>query len=349
MQKRAAPIIDAEPPTVDLISIRQALLVAECLSFRRAAQVLGVRQSAVSRRVRSLEDALGVSLFERYHGGVRVTTAGAQFIDRARHAIVQLNHAVKAAEAAGRGENGLLRIGIFSSMAAGFLRELLRAYSTDHPDVAVHVSEGSLREQIGLIGKRRLDVLFVMGAPAVPNCEVTQFWTERLFVALPQGHALCGQKEIEWEHLHDERFIVRQSDVGLAIHDHIIKRLADLGHHPSVRRLDVGRETLMNLVALGLGVCLTSEATTATPFPKVVFRPIAGDGEVLPFSGVWSPKNDNPAFRRFLSLARALSKKWNNRFDNLTASSAMGPTARDLIARCSAYLVVSVQILGLLT
>lgn len=47
---------------VNLGSIAQALLVAEHLSFRRAAQVLGVRQSAVSRRVRALEDMLGVSL-----------------------------------------------------------------------------------------------------------------------------------------------------------------------------------------------------------------------------------------------------------------------------------------------
>ena len=60
---------------IDLVSVTQALLVAEHLSFSRAAQVLGVRQSAVSRRVRALEDKLGVSLFEREldrcpaHGG----------------------------------------------------------------------------------------------------------------------------------------------------------------------------------------------------------------------------------------------------------------------------------------
>lgn len=53
----------------------QALLVGEYLSFRRAARTLGVRQSAVSRRVRELEDELGVSLFERDRAGVRVTNS----------------------------------------------------------------------------------------------------------------------------------------------------------------------------------------------------------------------------------------------------------------------------------
>jgi hypothetical protein len=65
----------------------------------------------------------------------------------------------------------------------------------------------------------------------------------------------------------------------------------------------------MHLVAMGLGVSLTSEATIATPFPKVVFRPMAGDDELIQFSAAWLPHNDNPALRRFLSLARYLAKE----------------------------------------
>ena len=73
-EKAVASAGDAGLPAINLISIAQALLVAEHLSIRRAAGVLGVRQSAVSRRIRSLEDALGVSLFERYHGGGELAT-----------------------------------------------------------------------------------------------------------------------------------------------------------------------------------------------------------------------------------------------------------------------------------
>jgi DNA-binding transcriptional LysR family regulator len=348
LEQRTSSVGDSGSPRVDFVSITQGLLVAECLSFRRAATVLGIRPSTVSRRVRSLEDALGVSLFERYCGGVRVTAAGARFFDRARYALLQVDHAIKAAGAAGRGENGVLRIGIFSSVAGGFLRELIRAYGERYPDVGVQISEGGLREHIALIGKGRVDVAFVMGTPVVPNCEITEFWTERLFVALPQGHVLCGREQIDWEALRNERFIVRQSDAGLAIQDHVIKRLADIGHHPSVQRLDVGRETLVHLVALGLGVSLTSEATTATSFPEVVFRPLAGASEVLPFSGVWSPSNDNPAFRRFLSLARVLAKKQKQHAGNGSAQVSFGSTI-DSINLSLAFLVAHVQILDLLT
>src|SRR5258707_4690896 len=79
----------------------------------------------------------------------------------------------------------------------------------------------------------------------------------------------------------------------------------------------------MHLVALGLGVSFTSEATVATPFPEVTFRPIAGDAARIPFSAVRLPNNDNPALRRFWSLARDMSKKWEKQpTDAVERSSA---------------------------
>jgi DNA-binding transcriptional LysR family regulator len=315
---------------LDLVSITEALLVAECLSFRRAARVLGVQQSAVSRRVRVLEDLVGVSLFERHHAGVRVTAAGARFLDQARDALLQLDNAVKTAGAAGRGAVGCLTIGILSSMGAGFLREVIRTYRTRHPQVAMQVLEGASIEQIALVRKSRLDIAFVLGTPAAPDCDSAQLWTEHMFVALPVGHALCESDEITWEALRDEHFIVCQTEKGHAMHNHLIKRLAQMGYNPSVQRLDVGRETLMHLVALRLGVSLTSEAMVATQFPEVTFRPVAGDAAKIPFSAVWLPTNDNPAFRRFLSHARSLAKKWQVR---RTDSAVSDRTAKGAIPR----------------
>jgi DNA-binding transcriptional LysR family regulator len=85
--------------------------------------------------------------------------------------------------------------------------------------------------------------------------------------------------------------------------------LSNRNRAADVQQLNVGRDTLMHLVGMGLGVSLTSGATAATPFPKVVFRPIVGDGELIQFSAVWLPHNDNPALRRFLSQARVASRK----------------------------------------
>jgi hypothetical protein len=122
-----------------------------------------------------------------------------------------------------------------------------------------------------------------------------------------QDHSLVKQEEISWDDLRDGHFIVSEAEPGPEIHDYLVKHLADLGYHPSVERCSVGRDNLMKLVSLGRGLTLTSEATTGTAFPGVVYRPI--QQETLPFSAVWSLRNHNPAFRRLLSMARLLSKK----------------------------------------
>ena len=294
---------------IDLVSIRQALAVADCLSFRRAGAVLGVEQSTVSRRIRTLEDFLGVSLFERHRAGVRVTEAGHRFFDQTRGALLQLDNAVKAAGMAGRGAMGHLSIGILSSMAGGFLRDVIAAYSTRHDGVAIEILEGASDDHIALVQQRRIDVVCVTGQPVIPNCDVAKLWTERILVALPAGHPLCAQREVEWPALREENFIFRQCEKGRALQSRVIDRLSTLEHKPNVRMADVSRETLMNLVSLRMGVSLMCEGALAHSYPDVTFRPIAGSDEELPFSAVWSPRNDNPAFRRFLSLARAFAKE----------------------------------------
>ena len=286
----------------------QAVLVGEYLSFQRAAAAMGVRQSTVSRRVRQLEDELGVSLFERHRTHVRMTNAGAQFLKLAGEALNQLDHAVRTASAAGSGSIGRLSVGILSSMATGFLRDLIQIYCSRHPKVAIQFLEHASVNNVEAVLKRQLDLAFIRNTVQAPGCESLRLWSERIFVVLPENHVLSERKEVGWADLRNAHFIIRQS-ADPELGKRITTRLTDARHNPSVQKLDVGRETLMNLVSIGLGISLTSEAAIATTFPKVVFRPIAGDDELLHFNAVWLPHNDNPALRRFLALARQLASR----------------------------------------
>jgi len=292
---------------IDLVSVTQALLVAEHLSFSRAAQVLGVGQSAVSRRVRALEDQLGVSMFERDSTGVRLTEAGRRFLERTRPALAEIDHAMKAAASAGRGAEGVIRIGILASVSGGFLRNLLGSYRGHHPAITMDIVEGSASEHLAGITERQLDVAFVTGTPTASHCDSVVLWEARVFAALPEHHALADDEAIHWDSLKDEDFIVSRDAPGPEIHDYIVRRTTEFGRSPSIERYGVGGETLMHLVALGFGISIASEAATATRYPEVVFRPLATAEDMLPYSAVWLPGNDNPALRRFLSLARSLA------------------------------------------
>jgi hypothetical protein len=116
-----------------------------------------------------------------------------------------------------------------------------------------------------------------------------------------------------------------------------------------VQKLDVGRETLMHLVALGLGVSLTSEATIASSFPEVSFRPIVGDDESVQFSAVWLSGNDNPALRRFLSLARSQAKQKKRDTGVASAGVARRQIPASGISLSFAFLAAFARKLGLST
>src|ERR1700730_19032566 len=65
---------------VDLQHLRYAVAAADHGSFRRAAEVLLLQQSTLSRCISQLEHSLGMTIFERFSGGVRATTAGRHFL-----------------------------------------------------------------------------------------------------------------------------------------------------------------------------------------------------------------------------------------------------------------------------
>lgn len=291
---------------LELRHLRYFLASVEQGSFRKAGMALGIRESAISRRVRDLEDRLGASLFQRHPGGVSLTLAGQRFLRRARMALQQIDDGAKDVAVIGRSEEGRIRIGIFSSLASGFLFNLLRAFDRDHAGVLVDLIDGSPAEHVAAVRQLRLDIAFITGTARWSGCETEPLWSEKVFAVLPDGHRLTDKQALEWHDLAGESFIVSDAAPGPEIHDYLVQRLADLGHHPDIQAQLVGRDVLLSMVAVGRGLTLTSEATTAAQIPGVTYRPIAD--EVLPFSAIWSPRNDNPACRRFLSLARVMAR-----------------------------------------
>ena len=294
----------------ELRHLRYVLAAAEQQSFRRAALSLSVEPSTISRRIREVEDEIGAALFIRAHSGVTLTYAGERFICRARQAIGHLTEATLDVGAIGTGDIGLVKVGLMSSMASGFISELLNTYSSAHEDVRIVYIEGESSDHLPAIKQHRLDVAFLTGISAANDCEAAHLWSERVYVAMSHRNELCEKQEIEWNDLRDREFVVSEGQSGSEIHDYLVKHLAELGYSPNVQRHAVYRDTLMQIVANGRDLTLTSEATIAARFPGVVYRPLKG--EVLPFCAVWSRNNDNPAVRRLLSLAKIISKRCNS-------------------------------------
>ena len=293
---------------IPLVALIQTLSVAEYLNFRHAANALGVSQSSVSTRIKTLEEDLGVVLFERRHRGVRLTDAGRNFITEVAAGIGHLDLAIKTAGSVVNGAVGHLSIGLVSSIGSGFLADLRRRYRDEHPEIELDIFEGRSDETIRQVREAKLDIAFVVGAVDAPDCHSRQLWSEALMVALPQCHPLACAERLVWRDLAAETFLVRQSGAGPQVLDHIVRRLVEREKSPRIRRCGVGRDTLMHMVADGEGITLTSEAAAHVPFPGVHFRTIADEPDRARFSAVWSPHNRDPVLRHMLDLAIEMSK-----------------------------------------
>lgn len=298
-------LLKSGPGSLDLKSFRIFVAVAEAGGFRKASQFHGILQSVLSRKVRELEDQLGVSLFERHRDGVRLTHAGRQFLDDIRAVFGQIERATSSLQAAGAGGEGHLGVGIAGSMSAGFPHLLMSAWRQQHSHVRVTVRDGSPGELVTAVVQRELDVTFVTGSVVPAGCEMTQLWVDPIYLATHRNNPIAERRSVSMKDIASEKFIVNQSHFGVEIREFLIKRLSDLGVSPSVEVFDVGREVLFTMAGMGFGSTITAESGTGVAYPDVVYLPIA---EVrIPFSAAWSPANPNPALRRFLSFGSKLS------------------------------------------
>ena len=238
----------------------------------------------------------------------KMTEAGRLFVERVSVGVDHLDHAVKAAGMAASGECGRLRIGIHALIPRSFLADLIAQYREAHPGIEVEITEGTARDTVMQLRADRLDIVFVAGAPELPDCHSRCIWTEPLMAVLPEWHRLAGQSAVTWVDLTDETFLVRHGSTGPQVHDHILLRLAGLWSAPSILRFDVGRGTLLSMAGQGFGITIIGGATSLLPTSGVIFLPFADEPEPVPFSAIWSPYNQSAMLRNLLDLARRMGR-----------------------------------------
>lgn len=298
---------------VPMASLIHMLAVAEYLSFRHAAHALGTSQSSVSSSIRKLEDELRLTIFERTTRGVRLTEAGRQLVSLVSKAIDQIEQGIQIAGKTAAGEHGRLRVGTFGLLRDSFLDELLVIYRTRYPGIDIEITEGSANETIALLRSQQLDIAFVVGRPEPPDCHSRKIWSEPLLVALPERHRLVKQSSVTWRDLAGEIFIVRRHGLGMYMRAHVTYRLDGFWPPPNIQCFDVGRDTLLTMVAQGHGITLVGGAIALLRAPGLTLLPISDEPTPLSFSAVWSPHNRSFILRKLLSLAAEMERLYSNK------------------------------------
>jgi DNA-binding transcriptional LysR family regulator len=289
---------------VDLQHLRYAVAAADHGSFRRAAEILLLQQSTLSRCISQLEHSLGMTVFERSSGGVRATTAGRHFLRTARSIVEQMDSLVNSAYHVGRGEAGRLSVGFYTSISAGNLLATLVDFKKRFSQIDVCLKESSRVRLVTALRNGALDIAIATSELPLLADHGMPLWSERILLALLEEHPLAGKDVVHWTDLRGETVLLSQYDPGRELEDLLMSKLVSPEDRPKIARHDVSRGIIKSLIAAGFGVSLVTESDIGANFSRLTYRELRdGTGPSrVGFSAHWRSDNDNPALANFLKL-----------------------------------------------
>lgn len=288
---------------MELRHLHYFITVAEELHFSRAAERLHISQPPLSQQIRALEEELGVQLFERTKRQVHLTEAGKVFLERSYLVLAQLEQAIEVTQQIGRGEVGRLAIAFVGSATYTVLPDILSIFRAEFPAVELQLHELTTSEQIQALHHKQIDVGIVRSAIVEPGLSVECVLLESLVLALPQTHHLSAQTQVSLCALADESFILFPAKMGPIFYEQIINICQQAGFRPKVVQEAVQMQTIISLVAAGLGIAFVPTSMQNFHTSRVIYRPLQ---EQTPQTGLylaWRQQDSSPVLRAFLSLA----------------------------------------------
>lgn len=236
----------------------------------RAADLLGVPQSSLSRRLKALEQTLGVRLFQPAGRGVALTSAGREFHERTRDLVWALDDAITAVRGNADPESGLVRFGFPLTLGPVSMPSLLAEFHRDAPRVRLHLVQANGEALAERVRDGRLDLAVMIPPP--DDLPVTDLGRQRLLLHVARTHPLAGSARVRLADLAAEHFVA--SPPSFHLRRGLDSWCAEAGFVPRVVFEIDEVDTIRSLVGRGLGVAVLPAAQT--PHPDVVAVPVTG-------------------------------------------------------------------------
>ena len=291
---------------MELRHLRYFVAVAEECHFGRAAQRLHIAQPPLSQQIKQLEAELGVQLLTRSTRRVDLTPAGAQYLERARSILANVDAARDDAQLIRDGRMGRVTIGFTGSATYELLPGMSRMLRTELPGLELDLRGELLTPtQVAGLVDGTLDIGFLRPPVQVPEVEVHPLRREPLVVVLPETHVQAGRARVALADLAEEPFITYPSQHRSVVHDAVLDACQTAGFTP--RATEVAEtSTLVSFVAAGLGVALVPESVQHLRITGAVYRPLAETSPTVELAVATRRGETSPAVRQVLTVARGL-------------------------------------------
>lgn len=286
--------------------IQQFIVVAEELSFLRAAQRLHMTQPPLSMAIQSLEEEIGTALFQRNRRVVRLTPAGSAFLQEARRALNQVDTAVQSAREVAAGDSGHLRLSFVPSAGTEFLPSILRHFRTDYPRVRLSLASSSSLSQMNALRRHDVD-LCVIVSPLhdVADMKIQLLSRESMMLALPSAHPLASMKRVEVRDLVSESFVTFDAIEGPGFIMSLLEACRNAGFFPHIVRESGQLHTILTMVACAMGIAFVPRAAARIMMEGVTYLDVQHEGAPIFYemSFLMRASERNPVVHRFIELS----------------------------------------------
>lgn len=281
---------------MDINQLRCFAVLGDELHFGRAARKLEMMPASLSRFIKQLEDDLGIRLLNRSTRNVSLTPEGAEFLNEAKSVIAEFDALRLRFRKTTLSQNRTLRIGAIDSAARGLLPELLNLFVRHYPDADIHISEDKTHNLIPRLISGWLDVVFVRPPEHVDATLTTRsVANESCVLAVPASHRLVGYDEVSISDFCHEPVIIPERRTRPHSHDLTMHAFRAAGKSPVIAQYAEEKQTILSLVAAGLGIALVPSSYKNMNADGVKYIALSPSESIkgLPLSVMWHQGNKN--------------------------------------------------------
>lgn len=251
-----------KPEDLNLRDLEYVLAVAQTRSFSQAAERCVVSQPALSKQIKNLEKTLGVQLFERNQRGVAITPAGKRFVEAATVVLDRAQNLIDTTLAHPEPLVGPLRLGVIAS-ACGYLIPLcIGPLAQQYPQLQLWLKEGLTHQLITLLKQGELDAVIAANTVFDETLRQTPLFFEPFLLASPKQFKY--KKWISPPDINTGQFLLLED--GHCLKDQTVS-FCGLKEREPIQFQATSLETVLQMVALGLGVTVVPQLAVPTQSP----------------------------------------------------------------------------------
>lgn len=279
--------------------------VAEVASFTKAADALGLTQSAVSHAVSSLEKEFGFALIHRSRAGVTLTSEGDTMLRAMRHVLdAQELLQQEAAHILGV-TRGKVRIGVISSISSNWMPEIIRIMDNQFPGIQVELREGDYYEIEQWLLSGVVEVGFLNGQKS-EQFLFTELQQDPLLCIVSDKSPLFNKTVIDIIELEDMPFIMTSykgtNDVKVILEQYHVK--------PNIR-FELSEEVgIISMISHHLGISILPKLVINTLPPTLKAIPLKQGGYRT--IGIAMKHHASPVTKKFAEILSTWLQEQNN-------------------------------------